>query len=180
MGIVPTEPAEVLRVNQLQAISALMAGKSNVQAAKDAGVHTRTLQLWLRDDADFVKEYKHQAEEIRLHAVAKVKATTTAAVDVVARGLKSRSEGRRLAAARIIINAAAAFLKAADEAGTAMVPLFALPPGTQVGFSIPAPADILEPPITIDCLPSSPHPPEAEPVDPSAPLSSPPSLVKAG
>jgi hypothetical protein len=139
-GIAPATSPEVLRANQLRAITALMSGKNYTQAAKEAGVHPRTLQLWLRDDADFVKEYKAQAEECRQHVLANIKAGMTEAANVVRKSLKSRNEGRRLAAARILMSSGATIVKQADGAeAAAMVPLFALPPGTQVGFAIPAP-----------------------------------------
>jgi hypothetical protein len=164
-GIVPTTPVEVLRVNQLKAITALMNGRNYAQAAKEAGVHVRTLQLWLRDDADFVKEYKAQAEECRQHVLANIKAGMTEAANVVRKSLKSRNEGRRLAAARILMSSGASIVKQADGVeAAAMVPLFALPPGTQVGFAIPAPADITEPAITVQTLPPASDVVDAEPL----------------
>lgn len=161
----PMERVEVLKAHQLTAIAALMAGKPVTQAAKLAGVNPRTLHWWLREDQDFIKEYKHQAEECRQHVLSNVKAGMTEAVDIVRKSLKSRNEGRRLAAARILMSSGATIVKQADGAeAAAMVPLFALPPGTQVGFAIPAPPEITEPAITVRTLPQPTEVVDAEPL----------------
>lgn len=57
---------------QAKAMSALLTGKNQAEAAQDAGVHVRTLQRWLAEDAIFI---------------ASLRAAEADAVNVAARGL---------------------------------------------------------------------------------------------
>lgn len=138
-------------------MAALMSGKSYSAAAKEAGVHWRTVIHWYRDDKTFQAEYKKQCIEVRDVFLTNIKAGLNEAADVVRKVLKSKNEGRRLAAARTLLSATAgAVMKPDADQAIPQVPLFALPPGTQIGFAIPPAAPVTIPATSVTILPDSP------------------------
>lgn len=148
-----TRDEDGLTPYQQKALLAIMAGKTIMAASRAAGVHHSTLRDWLRDDtSDFVRALERakaeqakelaQAKAALAKSIVKFGAVSVQELEKLATG---RHAGRRLAAAKAGLAAAAQVVKGSeDEANKQVTPMFVIPPGTAIDFSTavePLPAD---------------------------------------
>jgi phage terminase small subunit len=75
-----------LSTKKQRAIVALLSSPSMTEAAAQAGVTTKTLERWLRDE-DFVREYRVVRSQVMETAVARIQHAATEAVEALRRNL---------------------------------------------------------------------------------------------
>jgi hypothetical protein len=96
-------------------LAALAAGASYVDAAKQAGVHERTVRRRM-DDPDFRRQVDQLRGEVVARAVAMLSSASVEAVETLRRLLGSEMDFARLAAARSILELGAKYREAEDLA----------------------------------------------------------------
>lgn len=95
------------------AVLALAQGRSNAQAATDAGVSTRTVLRWLDDD-----EFRQQVAESRTMllrlAVGRLAAASVQAVDTLVDALTTEKGQARVQAAKVLLESTLALRESLD------------------------------------------------------------------
>jgi len=94
-----------LTPKQIKGLSALSVGKTQAEAATIAGVHMRTLKLWLKDE-DFREELRVTMERMRHQFESRVMVVANNAMGVVQEMLGSPSVEVRVKGANLALNAA--------------------------------------------------------------------------
>lgn len=89
---------------QPAAVLALAQGRTNGQAATDAGVSTRTVLRWLEDE-DFRREVDDARTTLLRLAVGRLAAASTQAVDTLVDALTTEKGQARVQAARTLLDA---------------------------------------------------------------------------
>ncbi|WP_405698206.1 hypothetical protein OHA99_26740 [Streptomyces coelicoflavus] len=100
----PKRPAAVL---------ALAQGHTTGQAAKTAGVSSRTILRWLEDD-DFRQEISETRTELLRAAVGRLAAAATLAVDTLMDALTTEKGQARVQAAKVILESTMALRESLD------------------------------------------------------------------
>lgn len=90
--------------NRPAAVLALAQGRTNGQAATDAGVSARTVLRWLEDD-DFRQEVEQTRTTLLRVAVGRLAAGATLAVDALVDSLTTEKGQARVLAARTLLDA---------------------------------------------------------------------------
>ena len=92
-----------LTPNQIRAIKAILECKTYSQAIKRANIGKTSLYAWLKNPA-FKNELDRQLKELSDHALDRLKASTTEAVDVLIKTLKRRNPHLQLKSAKSIMD----------------------------------------------------------------------------
>jgi len=92
-----------------QAALALAAGGSNADAAKAAGVNTRTVARWRADEVAFADRIEDLRSEMLTEASGLLAHATTAAVLKLAEIIEEGEEGHALTASRIVLDMASRY-----------------------------------------------------------------------
>lgn len=126
---------------QLKAIEALIAGKGLTGAAKAAGTIRQQVARWLADDDSFAAEYKRQGLALRKSFIDKVFTGGNVASDSLTKMASGKHQGRKLAASKALLTAAATLAKSTVEAqdGMRIAPLFVLPANTSISLEVDIP-----------------------------------------
>jgi len=106
-----TEKAtQIVTPKQNRALIKLLAGGTDAQAAKAAGVNRRTVFEWRHDDPVFATEYRSRQEAIFDRAMRGLMKDVDKAARTVSTLTDARDESVRLRAAESIIDRVASFL----------------------------------------------------------------------
>lgn len=103
---------------QHAAIQALLSSLSIEKAAAKAEVHERTLRKWLKDDANFKREYRAARRQVVEQAIGLMQKSTVSAVGVLVTAMKSEDQRLAFQAACAVIDrslTAIELLDLADE-----------------------------------------------------------------
>ena len=92
-----------------QAALALAAGGSNTDAAKAAGVTTRTVARWRADEVAFADRIEDLRSEMLREAGGLLAHTTTAAAHKLAEIIDTGEERHQLTAARVVLEMASRY-----------------------------------------------------------------------
>jgi len=92
-----------------KAALALAAGQSNADAAKAAGVTTRTVTRWPADEVAFADRIEDLRSEMLTEAAGLLAHTTTAAVRKLAEIIEVGEERHALTASRIVLEMASRY-----------------------------------------------------------------------
>lgn len=104
-----------LSTPQRRAILALLQASSIAQAAADAGVGVRTLERWLAEDDEFVKEFRSTRTRVVETAIARLQDAVTDAVECLKRNLDPPAPpGVQVRAASVILEHAMGAIKDFD------------------------------------------------------------------
>ncbi|MFD0138024.1 hypothetical protein ACFVIL_29290 [Streptomyces sp. NPDC127159] len=95
------------------AVVALAQGRTNSQAATEAGVSTRTILRWL-DDEDFRREVDDTRTALLRLAVGRLAAASTRAVDALVDALDTEKGQARVQAARVLLDACLSLRESLD------------------------------------------------------------------
>jgi phage terminase small subunit len=96
-----------LSTKKQRAIVALLSSPSMTEAAAQAGVTTKTLERWLRDE-DFVREYRAVRSQVMETAVARIQNAASEAVEALPRNLSPPAPASTQVRAAVSILALAA------------------------------------------------------------------------
>jgi len=92
-----------------KAALALAAGQGNADAAKAAGVNTRTVTRWRADEVAFADRIEDLRSEMLTEAAGLLAHTTTAAVLKLGEIIDTGEERHQLTAARIVLDMASRY-----------------------------------------------------------------------
>jgi len=92
-----------------KAALALAAGQGNADAAKAAGVNTRTVTRWRADEVAFADRIEDLRSEMLTEAAGLLAFTTTAAVLKLALIIEEGEERHQLTAARVVLDMASRY-----------------------------------------------------------------------
>ena len=92
-----------------KAALALAAGQSNADAAKAAGVTSRTVARWRADEVAFADRIEDLRSEMLTEAAGLLAHTTTAATRKLAEIIEEGEERHQLTAARIVLDMASRY-----------------------------------------------------------------------
>ncbi|MFD9374668.1 hypothetical protein ACFWBH_03855 [Streptomyces sp. NPDC059999] len=95
------------------AVLALAQGRSNHQAATDAGVSTRTVLRWLEDD-DFRQQVAESRTMLLRLAVGRLAAASVQAVDTLVDALTTEKGQARVQAAKVLLESTLALRESLD------------------------------------------------------------------
>ncbi|NEA78035.1 hypothetical protein G3I30_02650 [Actinospica acidiphila] len=95
------------------AVLALAQGHTTGQAAKQAGVSSRTVLRWLEDD-DFRQEISDTRTELLRAAVGRLAAAATKAVDTLVDALTTEKGQARVQAAKVLLEATLSLRESLD------------------------------------------------------------------
>lgn len=101
---------QIVTPKQNRALVKLLAGGTDAQAAKAAGVNRRTVFEWRHDDPVFAAEYRRRQEAIFDRAMRGLMKDVDKAARTVSTLTAARDESVRLRAAESIIDRVASFL----------------------------------------------------------------------
>jgi len=92
-----------------KAALALAAGQGNADAAKAAGVNTRTVARWRADEVAFADRIEDLRSEMLTEAAGLLAHTTTAAAHKLAEIIDTGEERHQLTAARVVLEMASRY-----------------------------------------------------------------------
>ena len=92
-----------------KAALALAAGQGNADAAKAAGVNTRTVARWRADEVAFADRIEDLRSEMPTEAAGLLAHPTTAAVLKLGEIIDTGEEGHALTAARVVLDMASRY-----------------------------------------------------------------------
>ena len=98
-----TVPAAVLSGEQLAVIDALLAGHSQAEAAKLAGVAAETVSRWVRGAPAFVAELNRRRRDVWQSQAQRLRGLAGRAIDTLDSMLDSESEAMRFRAACAVL-----------------------------------------------------------------------------
>ena len=101
--LAPDPPAvPSLKPKQQRALTALLAGATDAEAAEDAGVRCETVNRWRHADPDFIAEYNQRRAEMWRLGRDGLRSLISRAVRVLDTALDSDNEKMRLQAAALL------------------------------------------------------------------------------
>ena len=104
-----------LSTPQRRAILALLQAPSVAQAAADAGVGVRTLERWLAEDDEFVREFRATRARVVETAISRLQDAVTDAVECLRRNLDEPAPASvQVRAAGLILEHAVSAIKDFD------------------------------------------------------------------
>ncbi|MGW2580630.1 hypothetical protein ACWCYZ_04700 [Streptomyces virginiae] len=102
-----------MTTNRPAAVLALAQGRSNHQAATDAGVSTRTVLRW-REDEQFLQDIAEARTQLLRLAVGRLAAGAVKAVDTLVDALDTERGQARVQAAKVLLDATLALRESLD------------------------------------------------------------------
>jgi hypothetical protein len=103
-----------LTPSQHAAVAALLTEKTQVQAAKAAGVAEQTLRRWLATDQAFLTAYRAARRQVMDSVVGRLQQAAATAVDALERNLTCGKPGDEIRAAVAVLDHAARGLELGD------------------------------------------------------------------
>src|SRR5215208_7587183 len=89
---------------QTKALNALINSVSLDEASAKSGVPRRTLNRWLSEDQEFVKQFRDVRRQVVEASVAKLQEASSKAVDTLVAAMEEGTIGHRIRAADIILS----------------------------------------------------------------------------